>query len=157
VTGLVAQGKVRDVFDAGDDRLLLVATDRISAFDVVLPDPIPDKGRILTGLSLFWFGRSRELVPNHVITVERRGFPEPFAEDPDLAGRAILVRRAEPIPMECVARGYLAGSGWTQYQASGHVCGVELPSGPPRRARDTTCRLHRRRLAITLAWDSTNG
>src|SRR5207249_6929920 len=103
---LAAQGKVRDLFEVGDDRLLLVATDRISAFDVVLPDPIPDKGRVLTGLSLFWFERTSGIVRNHLISSEATSFPEPFRQDTDwLAGRAMLVRRAQVVPIECVARG----------------------------------------------------
>jgi phosphoribosylaminoimidazole-succinocarboxamide synthase len=126
---LVARGKVRDVYDAGDDALLLVATDRISAFDVVLPDPIPGKGRVLTGLSLHWFGRTADLVGDHVISADRTSFPAPFDDEPSLAGRSLLVRRAEVVPLECVARGYLAGSGWTQYREVGAVCGVGLPPG----------------------------
>jgi phosphoribosylaminoimidazole-succinocarboxamide synthase len=132
VTGagaLLAQGKVRDVYDAGDDRLLLVASDRISAFDVVLPTPIPDKGLVLTGLSRFWFDRTRELIDNHVVSIARRTFPMPFGADASLDGRAMLVRRAAVIPMECVARGYLSGSGWQQYVESAAVCGVPLPRG----------------------------
>jgi phosphoribosylaminoimidazole-succinocarboxamide synthase len=128
-TRLHAQGKVRDIYDVGDGRLLLVATDRISAFDVVLPDPIPDKGRVLTGLTLFWLERTKDLVGNHLIAADRRDFPEPFRSEPSLAGRAMLVRRAEVIPVECVARGYLTGSGLKQYLAEGHVCGVPLPAG----------------------------
>ncbi|MEX0755210.1 MAG: phosphoribosylaminoimidazolesuccinocarboxamide synthase [Actinomycetota bacterium] len=126
---LLARGKVRDIYDAGDDRLLLVASDRLSAFDVILPNPIPDKGRVLTGLALFWFERTADLVANHVLTAERWRFPEPFAHDTDLSGRATLVLRADVIPVECVARGYLSGSGWIQYRASGEVCGVSLPNG----------------------------
>jgi phosphoribosylaminoimidazole-succinocarboxamide synthase len=126
--GLHAQGKVRDIYEAGED-LLLVASDRISAFDVVLPTPIPDKGRVLTALSLFWFERTTDLVGNHVITAERLKFPEPFAEESALAGRATLVRRAEVVPVECVARGYLSGSGWKQYQQEQAVCGIALPAG----------------------------
>jgi phosphoribosylaminoimidazole-succinocarboxamide synthase len=126
---LRARGKVRDIYDAGEDRLLLVATDRISAFDVVLPDPIPDKGRVLTGLSSFWFDRTADLAPNHVVSADAAGFPPPFAGVPALAGRAMLVRKATVVPMECVARGYLAGSGWTQYTGTGAVCGVPLPGG----------------------------
>ncbi len=126
--GFVAQGKVRDVYAAGDD-LLLVATDRISAFDVVLPDPVPDKGRVLTGLSLHWFDRTADIVGNHLVTADRSAFPEPFADVAALAGRAMLVRRARVIPIECVARGYVSGSGWTQYRETGAVCGVELPAG----------------------------
>jgi phosphoribosylaminoimidazole-succinocarboxamide synthase len=126
---LSAQGKVRDVYDVGDDRLLLVATDRISAFDVVLPKPIPDKGRVLTGLSLFWFDRTKDLVPNHLLSADRRDFPEPFRSEPSLSGRATLVKKAQVILVECVARGYLTGSGLKQYRAEGHVCGVPLPPG----------------------------
>lgn len=126
---LRAQGKVRDIYDVGGDQLLLVATDRISAFDVVLPNPIPDKGRVLTGLSLFWFERTGDVVGNHVLSADRRDFPEPFRSEPSLAGRAILVRKADVIPVECVARGYLTGSGLKQYRSEGHVCGVPLPAG----------------------------
>ncbi len=127
--GLRAQGKVRDVFDAGPDALLLVATDRISAFDVVLPDLVPDKGRVLTAFSSFWFERTADLVPNHVLSIDRATFPPPLDADDSLAGRAMLVRRARVIPVECVARGYLSGSGWAQYQRDGTVCGVTLPAG----------------------------
>ncbi len=127
--GLHARGKVRDVFDAGPGALLLVATDRISAFDVILPDLVPDKGRVLTAFSLFWFERTRDLVANHLISAERGSFPEPFASDPTLAARATLVERAEVIAVECVARGYLSGSGWKEYGRSGTVCGVRLPAG----------------------------
>jgi phosphoribosylaminoimidazole-succinocarboxamide synthase len=108
---------------------LIVATDRISAFDVVLPNPVPGKGRVLTAFSLFWYGELRDLVPNHLITAQRREFPEPFAEEAALSGRAMLVRRARVIPLECVARGYLAGSGWAQYREDRRVCGIELPDG----------------------------
>jgi phosphoribosylaminoimidazole-succinocarboxamide synthase len=127
--GLHARGKVRDIYAAGPDQLLLVASDRISAFDVILPNPVPDKGRVLTALSSFWFDRTRDLVGNHVITSERWTFPEPYAHESGLSGRAMLVRRAEVIPVECVARGYLAGSGWSQYRERGEVCGVSLPAG----------------------------
>jgi phosphoribosylaminoimidazole-succinocarboxamide synthase len=126
---LRARGKVRDVYDAGHDRLLLVATDRISAFDVVLPDPIPDKGRVLTGLSSFWFDRTADLVPNHVLSTDVDAFPPPFRDEPAIAGRSVLARRADVIPIECVARGYLAGSGWAQYRETGEVCGIGLPAG----------------------------
>jgi phosphoribosylaminoimidazole-succinocarboxamide synthase len=130
VTGdLHARGKVRDIFEAGPDRLLMVATDRISAFDVVLPTPIPDKGRVLTGLTLFWLDRTRGILPNHLITADPAAFSGPSAASPDLAGRAMLVRRARMVPIECVARGYLSGSGWKEYLASGSVCGIRLPAG----------------------------
>ena len=126
---LHGQGKVRDLYDVGDGRLLLVATDRISAFDVVLPNPIPDKGRVLTGITLFWLERTRDLLANHLVSADRRDFPEPFRSEPSLSGRAMLVERADAIPVECVARGYLTGSGLKQYRAEGHVCGVPLPPG----------------------------
>ena len=126
VTGeLRSSGKVRDLYDAGPERLLLVASDRISAFDVILPTPIPDKGRVLTGMSLFWFERTADLVANHVVTAD----PAAGAFDPALAGRAMVVRRADVVPLECVARGYLSGSGWSQYRETGAVCGVPLPPG----------------------------
>jgi len=124
---LRARGKVRDIYDL-DDRLLLVATDRLSAFDVVMATPIPDKGRVLTQLSLFWFEKLASLVPNHVLTATRfDGVLAPYAGE--LAGRAMLVRKAEPILVECVVRGYLAGSGWKDYQKTGAVCGIALPAG----------------------------
>jgi phosphoribosylaminoimidazole-succinocarboxamide synthase len=132
---LRARGKVRDVYDAGEDRLLLVATDRISAFDVVLPTPVPDKGRVLTGLSRFWFERTEDLVSNQVLSADPASFPGPFAAEPALAGRSLLVRRADVIPIECVARGYLSGSGWAQYREHGSVCGVPLPPGLEASAR----------------------
>ena len=124
---LLARGKVRDIYDLGD-RLLIVATDRLSAFDVVLPTPIPDKGRVLTQLSLFWFDKLSEVVPQHVI--EARNFTgelAPYATD--LAGRAMLVRRTDPFPIECVVRGYMSGSGWKDYQKTGAICGIPLPTG----------------------------
>jgi phosphoribosylaminoimidazole-succinocarboxamide synthase len=128
VAKLHAQGKVRDVYDVGD-AMLLVATDRISAFDVVLPDPIPDKGRVLTGLTQYWLDRTTDLVPNHLLSADLRDFPAPFRSEPSLAGRAMLVKKAQVVLVECVARGYLTGSGLKQYRAEGHVCGVPLPPG----------------------------
>jgi len=127
--GLVlrGRGKVRDIYDLGD-RLLIVATDRLSAFDVVLPTPIPDKGRVLTQLSLFWFSKLWDVVPNHVISGSE--FPRELAPYREaLRGRAMIVRRTDPIPIECVVRGYLAGSGWKEYQVNGQVCGIMLPAG----------------------------
>lgn len=122
-----ARGKVRDIFDLGD-QLLIVATDRLSAFDVVMPTPIPDKGRVLTQLSLFWFDLLQNVVPNHVISAD--SFPTPFDRyRGQLAGRSMLVRKTQPLPIECVVRGYLSGSGWKEYQATGEVCGIPLPSG----------------------------
>jgi len=125
---LHSRGKVRDIYEAGDD-LVLVATDRISAFDVVLPTAIPDKGRVLTALTLFWLDRTGDVVPNHLLTADLHEFPAPFTGQPELAGRAMLVKRARMIPIECVARGYLSGSGWKEYRDSGSVCGILLPSG----------------------------
>jgi phosphoribosylaminoimidazole-succinocarboxamide synthase len=126
---LRGRGKVRDLYDVGEDLVLLVATDRISAFDVVLPNPIPDKGRVLTGLTLFWLRRTEDMVGNHLRSADRRDFPEPFRSEPALAGRAMLATRAQVIPVECVVRRYLTGSGLKQYRAEGHVCGVPLPAG----------------------------
>jgi len=126
----VRRGKVRDVYDLGDT-LLIVATDRISAFDCVMPNGIPDKGKVLTALSLFWFEKLRQLdVPIHLIESDPARFPrqlQPYAEQ--LAGRSMLVRKASVVPIECVARGYLAGSGWKEYQESRTVCGIPLPAG----------------------------
>lgn len=124
---LRGRGKVRDIYEFGD-RLLIVATDRLSAFDVVLPTPIPDKGRVLTQLSLFWFDKLQDVVPNHVLSATEFP-PEVASHGEDLRGRAMLVRRTEPIPIECVVRGYISGSGWKDYQRSGRVCGVPLPPG----------------------------
>jgi phosphoribosylaminoimidazole-succinocarboxamide synthase len=124
---LRARGKVRDIYEVGD-QLLIVATDRLSAFDVVLPTPIPDKGRVLTQLSLFWFDKLASIVPNHVISASN--FDGPLAAYADaLNGRAMLVRRTEPVPIECVVRGYLSGSGWKDYEKTGAVCGIGLPAG----------------------------
>jgi phosphoribosylaminoimidazole-succinocarboxamide synthase len=121
-------GKVREMYGFGD-RLLMVASDRISAFDVVLPTPIPDKGRVLTGLSKFWFGRTEGIVPNHLITTELSAYPPEAQGAPDLAGRSMLVNRLTMMPIECVVRGYLVGSGWKDYQRTGTVCGHSLPEG----------------------------
>ncbi|RIK68147.1 MAG: phosphoribosylaminoimidazolesuccinocarboxamide synthase [Planctomycetota bacterium] len=125
----VRRGKVRDIYDLGD-RLLIVTTDRLSAFDVVLPDPIPHKGRVLTALSRFWFNRFAGRCPHHLVEVIDATVPAGFeAAAEELRGRAMLCRKAEVIPIECVARGYLAGSGWKEYQAYGTVCGIRLPPG----------------------------
>src|ERR1700686_4918129 len=122
-----ARGKVRDIYDAGD-KLLIVATDRLSGFDVILPTPIPDKGRVLTQLSLFWFELLRDVIPNHVVSGTE--FPAPFeVYREELAGRSMLVRKTEPLPIECVVRGYVSGSGWKDYQATGQICGIALPAG----------------------------
>jgi phosphoribosylaminoimidazole-succinocarboxamide synthase len=127
---LFHRGKVRDTYDLGE-RLLMVATDRISAFDVVLPNGIPDKGRILTQLSAFWFERTGGIVPNHFIRLIDSTDAEdvPFAIPPELVGRSMLIRKAKRLDVECVARGYLAGSGWVEYRDTGKVCGIPLPSG----------------------------
>jgi phosphoribosylaminoimidazole-succinocarboxamide synthase len=122
-----ARGKVRDIYDLGD-KLLIVATDRLSAFDVVLPTPIPDKGRVLTQLSLFWFNLLKDVVPNHVLSAT--DFPPPFdSHKDDLAGRSMVVRRTRPLTIECVVRGYVSGSGWKDYRATGKICGIALPAG----------------------------
>ncbi len=127
---LLARGKVRDVYAVGSDKLLMVATDRISAFDCVLGSPIPDKGRVLTQLSLFWFDFLKDVVPNHLISANVADYPaglHPYADQ--LEGRSMLVRRAEMVQIECVARGYIVGSGWKEYKAGGTVCGIPLPAG----------------------------
>jgi len=126
---LKGRGKVRDIYDLGD-RLLIVATDRISAFDVVMPDPIPDKGRILTQLSGFWFNLTKGIVPNHIVSTEVEDYPKechPYQEM--LRDRSMLVVKTEVLPVECVVRGYLSGSGWEEYQKTGEVCGIRLPKG----------------------------
>jgi phosphoribosylaminoimidazole-succinocarboxamide synthase len=127
--GLVpsTRGKVRDIYDLGDT-LLIVATDRLSAFDVILPTPIPDKGRVLTQLSLFWFDLLKDVVPNHVLSAT--DFPAPFDKFKDeLAGRSMIVRKTQPLPIECVVRGYVSGSAWKDYRATGQICGIALPAG----------------------------
>jgi phosphoribosylaminoimidazole-succinocarboxamide synthase len=130
-----AQGKVRDIYDLGD-RLLLVATDRISAFDVVLPDPIPHKGEVLTKLSLYWFDLLADVVPNHLISADVADLPDALAPHAEwLAGRIMFVRKAEVFPVECIVRGYLAGSGWAEYRKTGTVCGMPLPEGLTESAR----------------------
>ena len=122
-----ARGKVRDIYDLGD-KLLIVATDRLSAFDVVMPTPIPDKGKVLTQLSLFWFDLLKDVIPNHVLSA--REFPAPFDQyREELAGRSMVVKKTQPLPIECVVRGYVSGSGWKDYKASGAICGIPLPVG----------------------------
>ena len=126
---LVKRGKVRDLYDLGEN-LLMVATDRLSAFDVVLPDPIPDKGKVLTQISLFWFDIMESIIPNHVVSAHVDEYPvecKPYAEILD--GRSLLVKKTEPLPVECVVRGYISGSGWNSYLESGTVCGIALPQG----------------------------
>ena len=126
----IASGKVREMFAVGDDRVLIVATDRISAYDFILPTEIPDKGAVLTAMTLWWLDQLADVVPNHLVTADVAEFPpelQPYADA--LRGRSMLCRRLEMFPVECVARGYLAGSGWTDYSATGSVCGHRLPDG----------------------------
>lgn len=129
---LVGRGKVRDIYAVGEDRLLIITTDRLSAFDVVLPDPIPSKGRVLTQISVFWFEYLKNIVPHHLIIadVNAMGLPAEVKRDfaDILRGRSMLVKKAKPLPVECVVRGYLTGSGWKDYQRTGAVCGHKLPA-----------------------------
>ena len=130
--GFVRSGKVRDLYAVDDARLLLVASDRLSAFDVVLPTPVPDKGRVLTGLSRWWFGETASIVPNHLLSVDPGDLPAGFvdaAAAAELRGRMMLCRRAEVLPVECIVRGYLSGSGWKEYLATASICGIALPAG----------------------------
>ena len=132
---LVGRGKVRDIYQAGG-RLLIVATDRISAFDVVMDDPIPDKGRVLTAISRFWFEQVEKIVPHHIISFDPADVPGLSGQEAEaLAGRMMLVHQAKPLTVECIVRGYLAGSGWADYQRSGAVCGHNLPAGLKESAR----------------------
>jgi len=126
---LIHRGKVRDVYQVNDDQLLLVATDRISAFDCILPTPIEQKGAVLTALSAFWFDRLGQIVDQHLITADFESMPEEVRRHPQLRGRSALVKKTRVFPVECVVRGYLEGSGWKDYQATGTVCGHELPAG----------------------------
>ncbi len=122
------RGKVRDIYAVGDDRLLVIQTDRLSAFDVVLPTPIPGKGHVLTALSLFWFGKLAHVIPNHLTGIEPESVVSPD-ERRQVAGRAMVVRRLKPLPIEAIARGYVIGSGWKDYQRTGAICGIPLPAG----------------------------
>ncbi len=124
----VASGKVRDIYDAGDDRLLMVTSDRLSAFDVVMAEPIPDKGRVLTAMSAFWFDHLADIVPGHLISTEMEDLPDE-AQDPSVAGRVMLCRRADMLSIECIVRGYITGSAWKEYKASGTMHGTRLPEG----------------------------
>src|SRR5688572_25467888 len=126
---LVRRGKVRDVYAVDDNSLLIVATDRISAFDCILPTPIQRKGEVLTQISAFWFDQLRSIVPNHLITANLEEMPEQIRRQPELRGRSSLVKKTEVFPVECVVRGYLEGSGWKDYQATGTICGHDLPTG----------------------------
>lgn len=126
---LLKRGKVRDVYDLGSE-LLIVATDRISAFDVVLPNGIPNKGKVLTQISIFWFNQVRDIVENHIITTEVDEYPQKLRPYKDiLRGRSMLVKKAKPMPVECIVRGYISGSGWADYKNTGKVCGITLPEG----------------------------
>lgn len=127
--GAPKHGKVRDIYDLGE-HLLLVATDRISAFDVILPNGIPGKGRVLTGISLFWFKRMNDIIDNHIIATDINDFPEKLWKYREmLEGRSMLVRKSRPLPVECIVRGYLSGSGWKEYREKGTVCGIDIPQG----------------------------
>lgn len=126
---LLRRGKVRDIYEI-KDYLLIVATDRVSAFDVVLPTGIPEKGKILTQISLFWFDKVKDIVENHVVSANVEEFPAPLpAYKEILEGRSMLVKKAKPLPVECIVRGYLSGSGWKDYQKTGMICGIKLPEG----------------------------
>jgi phosphoribosylaminoimidazole-succinocarboxamide synthase len=132
---MVGRGKVRDIYEV-DGKLLLVASDRISAFDVVMPDGIPGKGKVLNQISAFWFDKLADIIPNHMIATDVDAFPEPArAHAPTLRGRSMLCRKASPFPVECVVRGYLSGSGWAEYRQKGEVCGIPLPKGLLESAR----------------------
>lgn len=132
---LLKRGKVRDIYEI-EDKLLIVASDRISAFDVVMEDPIPDKGRILTSISLFWFEQLKHIVDNHLLSADVSSYPEACRKyGKELQGRSMLVKKADPLPVECIVRGYLSGSGWTEYLAKQSVCGIPLPPGLSESAR----------------------
>lgn len=123
------RGKVRDIYDIDEQHMLIVTTDRLSAFDVILPDPIPGKGRVLTAVSNFWFDRTRELIPNHLTDIPLAQVVPDSEDQVQIQGRAIVVKKLKPLPVEAIVRGYLIGSGWADYQATGAVCGIQLPSG----------------------------
>ena len=131
---LLGRGKVRDIYAVGNDKLLIVTTDRLSAYDVVMPTPIPEKGRVLTQLSNFWFGKLVHVVPNHLTGIDPETVVAP-GEQEQVRGRSIVVKRMRPLPIEAVVRGYLEGSGWVEYQASGTVCGIKLPPGLQRASK----------------------
>src|SRR5258708_18739217 len=125
----IGRGKVRDIYAVGGDKMMIVVSDRLSAFDVVLPDPIPDKGRVLNELANFWFGKLGHVVPNHLTGIDPESVVKGEEEKAQVRGRAIVVQKLKPMPVEAVVRGYLIGSGWKDYQASGAVCGIKLPTG----------------------------
>jgi phosphoribosylaminoimidazole-succinocarboxamide synthase len=126
---LIARGKVRDIYAVGEQQMLIVTTDRLSAFDVILPDPIPDKGRVLTAVSGFWFERLAHIVPNHLTGIDPESVVQGEEERAQVRGRAVVVKRLKPLPVEAVVRGYIIGSGWKDYQKTGAVCGIPLPAG----------------------------
>ena len=126
---LIAHGKVRDIYDIDDNLMLIVTTDRLSAFDVILPDPIPNKGKVLTTVSNFWFEKMRDVIPNHLTGIPLENILTDPSECAQVSGRAIVVKKLKPLPVEAIVRGYLIGSGWKDYQKTGHVCGIELPTG----------------------------
>ena len=127
---LLSRGKVRDIYEVDDDKLLLVTTDRISAYDVIMPNPIDDKGKILNQITLFWMDMFKDIVPNHLIASKVEDYPEVLHKYRDqLEGRSVLVKKAKPLPIECIVRGYITGSGWKDYQKTGEVCGHKLPEG----------------------------
>jgi phosphoribosylaminoimidazole-succinocarboxamide synthase len=147
---LLARGKVRDIYSVDDQRLLIVTTDRLSAYDVVLPDPVPGKGAVLTQLSNFWFAMMQDIVPNHLTGQSLESLiPNPEFRQP-LINRSIIVRRLNPLPIEAVVRGYLIGSGWRDYQSTGAVCGIELPEGLASRVRDLSIAIYERAAAFAL-------
>jgi phosphoribosylaminoimidazole-succinocarboxamide synthase len=131
---LIARGKVRDIYALGEDQLLLVTTDRLSAFDVVFPTPIPGKGKILNALSNFWFNKLSHIIPNHLTGIDPESVVQPSERD-QVRGRSVVTRRLDPLPLEAVARGYIEGSGWKEYQASGSICGIPLPSNLQRASK----------------------
>lgn len=124
----ISSGKVREIYEVDDDKLLLVVSDRISAFDYILPSPVPNKGKILNQISAFWFDFIKDIIPNHVISTNSKDFPEEFQTE-EFEGRSMLVKKLKMIPVECIVRGYITGSGWKSYQADGTVCGITLPEG----------------------------
>jgi phosphoribosylaminoimidazole-succinocarboxamide synthase len=125
----IGRGKVRDIYAVNDDKMMIVVSDRLSAFDVILPDPIPDKGRVLTELANFWFGKLGHVVPNHLTGIDPESVVKGEDEKAQVRGRAIVVKKLKPLPIEAVVRGYIIGSGWKDYQATGRICGIELPKG----------------------------
>jgi phosphoribosylaminoimidazole-succinocarboxamide synthase len=139
---LLGRGKVRDIYAVGEDKLLIVTTDRLSAFDVILPDPIPDKGAVLTAVANFWFGKLAHVIPSQLTGIDPESVVASEDEKAQVRGRALVVKRLKPLPIEAVARGYLIGSGWKDYQASGGVCGIPLPARPANGAAAARGDLH---------------